>query len=259
MRLTARLALVAVVLSAPVACARPSSPARSFGHAVSVTDLRTAPAALSGVGSGRFEVGVIVEGPDGSEEVGAAGAFADGAVVIDVDLRARLARAADRLGQSIPRGLDTEGRIVLRGSMMYVRVPMLHELTGGLGWLSAKSNEVSAAPAFESSVIDPLRLVGTLRGVVEVREVGHEVVRGVSTAQVGTTLPDGRALDVWLDAQHLVRRLRYVLDEVGEGLGRATVTVELFDYGAPVEIEVPGPGEAIPFSDLVHELLEAGA
>jgi len=259
MRLTARLALIAAVLTALVACARPSSPARPFGHAVSVTDLRVAPAALSDVGSGRFEVLVLVDGADGREEVRASGAFVDGAVVIDVDLRGRFARAADRLGQSIPRGLDTEGRIVLHGSMMYVRVPMLHELTGGLGWLSASSNEVNAAPAFESSVIDPSRLVGTLRGVVEVREVGHEVVRGVSTAQVSTTLPDGRALDVWLDAQHLVRRLRYVLDEVGEGLGRATITVELFDYGAPVEIELPDPGESIPYSDLVHELLEAGA
>lgn len=259
MRLTARRVLVAVVLTALVACARPSSPARPFGHVMSLTDLRTAPAALSGVGSGRFEVEVIVEGPDGIEEVRSAGAFADGAVIMDVDLRARFARAADRLGQSIPQGFDTAGRIVLDGSTMYVRVPMLHELTGEPSWLSASSPEVDATPAFESSVIDPSRLVGTLRGVVEVREVGHEVVRGVSTAQVATTLPDGRALDVWLDAQRLVRRLRYVLDEVGEGLGRATITVELFDYGAPIEIDVPGPGESIPYSDLVHELLEAGA
>ena len=259
MHLATSVALAAATLCAPVACTRPPSPAPPFGRAVSVADLHAAPSALAHVGSGRFEVLVLVHGADGPEEVRASGAFVDDAVVMDIDLRARFARAAERLGESLPRGFDTEGRIVVDGPMMYVRVPMLQAPAGEPAWLSASSGTVTAAPAFESSVIDPSRLVGTLRGVGEVREIGHEEVRGVSTTQVATTLPEGRQVHVWLDRDHLVRRLRYALDEVGAGLGRATVTVELFDYGAPVEIEVPGPAESIPYSDLVHGFLQAGA
>jgi hypothetical protein len=52
-------------------------------------------------------------------------------------------------------------------------------------------------------------------------------------------------VDVWLDGDDRIRRLRSSLDLGGAGLGAAQVrtTVEAFDYGEDVDIEVPSADE----------------
>ena len=54
-------------------------------------------------------------------------------------------------------------------------------------------------------------------------------------------------VDVWVDADGLVRRMQ--LDMGGMLGGTATLTIELFDYGQPVDIEVPSPDDVRSLTD----------
>lgn len=260
MRPTASFALVAIVLSASSACAHRALVAPTVSHPVTIAALRAAPSALAEAGSGRFEMHTIADGLEAAGEVTSAGVFARGVLAMDLDLGAVLTQAAHGSGRSVPSAFDGQSRIVIDGSTVYVRIPMLHELTGEPGWLSMTSAELGAQGpgGFQASALDPVRMVDTLRGVVgEVQEVGHDTVRGVSTTHVTSTLSAGQEMEVWIDAEHLVRRLRFVVDGVRE-LGAVTTTIELFDYGVPIDVDVPGPGEAIAFADLVREFMSAG-
>ena len=59
-------------------------------------------------------------------------------------------------------------------------------------------------------------------------------------------------VDVWVDDDDLPRRLRM---DMGQVLGAAgtrgemTMTMDLFDYGEPVDIEIPSADEVTPFSE----------
>ncbi|MEX2293710.1 MAG: hypothetical protein WD691_07960 [Acidimicrobiales bacterium] len=262
MRPTIYLALVATVLGVPSACEHRPVAGHAPASAVTIAALHDAPAALTRVGSGRFEMHLSIDGPESSRAVRSFGVFSGGALAMDIDLEALMAQIAQQPDRPIPDGLDTRARVIIHDTTAYVRIPMLHELTGEPGWLSLSSTELGerGSVGFAATALNPVRLVDTLRGVVgDVQEVGREEVRGVSTTHVTSTLLTGQSMDVWVDAEQLVRRLRVVVDDTSSELGIVTTTVELFDFGATVDIDVPGPGEFTPFSDLIREFMVAGA
>ena len=114
-----------------------------------------------------------------------------------------------------------------------------------------------------------------LNGAEEVQEVGDEAVAGTATTHYRATvdvrkaveeagavtdparfeqfaelLGDGRVdVDVWLDGDDRVRRLRYEQPMPGEGMPSATVTVELEDFGTDEEVEVPPPADVTDVTD----------
>lgn len=72
----------------------------------------------------------------------------------------------------------------------------------------------------------------------------EDVARGLRRLHGRTVLP----LTVWLDGDDRITRLRYVLESELAG-SRVTVTtdLELFDFGATVDIRAPSPEQLVPF------------
>lgn len=113
---------------------------------------------------------------------------------------------------------------------------------------------------------DPAQALAYLRVADDVKEVGTEEVRDEETTRYRLTVdlreaaersPDYRAVieqglatggsaevptDVWVDGDGRVRRVRMVYADVATAEGMTadvTVTTELYDFGAEVEIEPP--------------------
>ena len=161
-----------------------------------------------------------------------------------VDNRARRSQLSLRGG-----GRATE--LVLDGSVLYARLPML-------GWVSADLERVGkllgdGLGELTGLVEDgPTGVLEQLRAVGDVEELGREQVRGVETTRYrallrppGGTEEDALPVEVWIDDDGLVRRLR-----VTYGQRAASVTVELFDFGADVDVEPPPADQVTDLDEL---------
>jgi len=147
---------------------------------------------------------------------------------------------------------------------------------GGSGWSAA----AGGADASGSLTSDPTSFLAYLRGVAsDVREVGHETVRGVDTTEYDATVDLRRAIErgaanaeararvqaaldlvgnldmpvkVWIDAQDRVRKFALEMDMSGalKHLGLPSdmhplmsVIIEFHDFGLPVHVKSPmSPG-----------------
>lgn len=119
---------------------------------------------------------------------------------------------------------------------------------------------------------DPAQALAYLQAADEVEEVGTEEVRGAQTTQYRLTvdlreaaersteyravieqsLETGGAAevpaDVWVDEDGRVRRVRMVYGDVPTAQGttaEVTVTTELYDFGADVNVEPPPPDQVL--------------
>jgi hypothetical protein len=168
-------------------------------------------------------------------------------------------------------------QVVQDGDVGYVRFPAIDDqLPEGKTWVRGSAGDVKAGgldfeelESFTRS--DPREVLEALRGLSgSVETVGTEELRGVETthyralfdpaelakkaaAGAGGTTPlldqfSGQAdvgqvpLDVWIDADGLVRKLSLdfsAADPATAQAGSASLAFELWDYGQPVEIEVP--------------------
>lgn len=173
--------------------------------------------------------------------------------------------------------------MVVDGTNVFMRVPFLDSQLQGKHWVGGDVKEMalgqgqsidlgSLAATDPRAALDALEAVS---GPLEV--VGREDVRDVETTHYRTTLDpaglkdalEGAAgdtgssdllsglteamaqvdlsevpIDVWVDDEGLLRK--YVIDlEIEQG-GQSlstSVTLELFDYGQPVEIDLPDPAD----------------
>ena len=121
------------------------------------------------------------------------------------------------------------------------------------------------------SGIDPRDVFGFLKAVSgSIEAVGSEEIRGVETSHYRATIDpakldelvpaaqrkasaasidaarqagiDELPLDVWIDADQRVRKLSIDLDAKQPGTDaslKASLVVELYDYGTPLELELP--------------------
>lgn len=278
------LALVAPVLVAS-ACAHPADVAMITGDAALVA-LRSAPEAAARAGSARFEATVALESPDGAFTLTSSGAYSGTRMAMEMDLGSALAGLAAGAGDDLPAGFDEPMQVVVDGDTAYLRIPMLSGLTGVEGWLSATAEELEAAGGtlgLGEVTGDPSQILQVLRGIAaDVESVGSEEVRGVPTTRYHATVDLDRAIDqapparrhqiraqveglgarlgavpvdVWVDADGLVRRMVVDLGEVAAAAmgadGTATMTLELFDYGEDVPIDVPDPSDTTPIGQVL--------
>jgi hypothetical protein len=186
-------------------------------------------------------------------------------------------------GDLAPAMGDGTMTTIVDGTDVYLSGPMLGLLgvdeewakidAGQLGELGG-SSAGGMVPDGPSSFLDLLRSTG------KVDTVGPEDVRGVPTTHYRATLDFGSLADrvpakarkrldemlggyglslddypsmpadAWIDADGHVRRLRLLLDfgkmtgpDVGLDGVTMTETVELYDFGKPVTIEVPDPAD----------------
>lgn len=279
------LALLAPLLVTG-ACAHEADSTQVLTGATAVAALRAAPDAATDAGSARFEMTVALHSPDGSFEVVSTGAYSGDQMAMEMDLGAALAGLGAPGDEPLPDGFDEPMQIVIDGTTAYLRIPMLQGLTGTSGWLSATPEELAAAGGslgVTGGTGDPSHLLDTLRGIAgDVDEVGPDEVRGVATTRYRATVDLGQAIDqapeaqredlrtmldqlgsdvasipveVWVDADGLARRFVMDFGDLAAQTmgvdGSATLTLELFDYGEDVAIEVPDPSEVTPIGGLL--------
>jgi hypothetical protein len=141
---------------------------------------------------------------------------------------------------------------VYAGGALYVRFSGLAGLlpglaTGGRDWLRVDLGADGDAlrEYLDLGDGDPTRLLETLEAAGAFAEVASERVRGVETTRYRGSVASTR-VDVWVGADGLVRRVA-VSDDEG-----TDVRLELFDFGADVEIERPPADEVSELRDLLQ-------
>lgn len=259
------------------------------GAEVALARLQEAPDAVAEAGSARMEMTMTIAAMGETVEVTAEGGFNGTQAVITMDLGSALGGLAEETGESLPPGFDEPMTIVVDGTTTYLKVPMLATFTGTDGWLSVSPEEMGVAGDTLGLGVgpsgNPAQLVETLRGVSdEIEELGPDEVRGVDTTRYrvvvdlekaaaelpaaareayeqqvaglgASTLP----FDVWVGADGLVYRMSMDFADLAgqvegdelEGLESGSMVLELFDYGADVEVEVPDGSEVTPFSEVM--------
>ncbi|MDP1806442.1 MAG: hypothetical protein Q8K72_14805 [Acidimicrobiales bacterium] len=277
-------ALLTAILLAATACATEADRAQVHTGAASLAAVRGAPDAAAAVTTARFELTVAMAVEGRSLEMTSSGAFdrPGGRLAIDLDL-------SGLLGQAGLAGADQPMQVVIDGSTAYLRLPMLEPLTGTSGWLAAdvaSLDELERSALFGAAAADPSSALEVLRGSSDDLEVvGPESIRGLPTTHYRTTVDladaldaapevarmlDGPAtelpvdlgavpVDVWLDDAGLVHRLVIAIEPTHGAAPpvTATLTLELFDHGRPVDIEVPQAHEVTPADEVLGSLGQA--
>ena len=181
-------------------------------------------------------------------------------------------------------GSDLRVDIIIAGTTAYVKFPsaLLSSLPGANGkWVKVDLAKLAGVPGLSSlgtspSTADPSETLESLRSVSgSIVDFGQARVDGVATTHYRAYLSASRLLDslpasekslakpalsilqqalpggefpedVWIDAQHLVRRVQTTLDMdlPGSQNIQETVTVDLGDYG-PQIAPVPPPASKI--------------
>ncbi len=167
---------------------------------------------------------------------------------------------------------------IVDGDVVYLRFPPLaKELPDGKTWVKGNAKELAQSgtsgldQAGSLSGLDARDVFGFLEGVSgSIESVGSEDVRGVTTshyratldpAKLATLVPadkreslggideaarqaglDDLPIDVWVDADGRLRKLAIELDATLPGSDeslQASLVVEVYDYGAPLDLELP--------------------
>jgi hypothetical protein len=182
-------------------------------------------------------------------------------------LHMRMTMPAEILGMKGAAGGDVTFEAVGAGRYFYFRGGPFSELAGGK-WVRIRDD----SPLINLGQNDPSQMLEYLRATSEVETVGEETVRDVETthyeariqldkvaeraspeaAQALRRLTQGAdieeiPLEVWVDDESLVRRLRMDWHPKGTSF---TFDLEMFGFG-DVEIDVPEPSEAVDMTKLL--------
>jgi len=175
------------------------------------------------------------------------------------------------------------------GDTTYIKFPLLaKQLPAGKTWIKGNAKELSSADGGQLSQFgsfagtDPRDTFGLLKAVSgSIELVGSEKIRGVETnhyraavdmAKLEALVPAARRqslggldqaakqagltalpLDVWIDAEKRVAKLSVDLDAKQPGSEepvKASLVIELFDYGKPLELALPSADEVVDAATL---------
>ena len=232
--------------------------------------IRSTPDALAEVGTAHMAMNV---------DAGPASISAEG----EFDFEAQ----QGTMTMELPAPLSTSFDMVFDGTTYFMSAeafPVLPDLDAE--WISFDAEELAEQSGVDVDQLsqggatnNPAEMLAALEGVSEdgIEEVGSEEIRGVETThyageidmqaaveQADVTLDDatvqqfeelygegGVPFDVWIDGDGLTRRMDLTTPVEGQDV---TVSIEMFDYGEPVDIDVPSGDEAVDFLDLMGEL-----
>lgn len=273
--------LAALAALVPLACSGGGDGGGSGAGPAPATTTASAPVALAATrtreaGSARFSMTSRIEGGPAAGTITGEGAFAG--------RRGRMTLDLSDLGAG---GAFLEGRmeVVFDGLVFYLRFPpaVAAALPGNKPWLRVDLAALGSQEGFDFEQLlqvnqgDPSQTLEYLRAASDdFREVGAETVRGVETThyrgtvdleKVAALAPEGaretyrRAIeaagtstlpmDVWIDADGLLRRMRYEQPIPGQEGASATTTIELYDFGTEVDAEPPPAGAVLDIQDLI--------
>lgn len=172
-------------------------------------------------------------------------------------------------------GRDLTMEMILDGSTMYMRTPLLRRSMGiTTPWVSMNLDELvpgfSELAALSQGQNDPTASLTYLQGITDAEEVGSEVVAGIETTHYRGSLDMGRAyrnlpadteaaleqaiaqakrvfgdepmpVDVWIDDEGLLRRMSFTLR--ADGLAKRAfgleMSIEIPEYGVDVDLSIP--------------------
>jgi hypothetical protein len=179
----------------------------------------------------------------------------------------------------------------LDGTVAYMHMPLLAgKLPGRKEWVRLDLEKAASLQGLDLAQLqgfaegsDPRQMLDFLRAVSsEVTRVGTEDVRGVETTHYFAVVDFQKALadlakksgqsslltqlggfasslqnvplDVWVDADNLVRRMNMDLSFAvpgQSGEAKVSMAMEIFDYGQPVTVDVPPASDTVDFSALI--------
>lgn len=174
--------------------------------------------------------------------------------------------------------------------VVYMSIPFLSsQLPGGASWIkidleqAGKSLGVDLDQLINQANQNPAQALDMLRASGSVTEVGTETVDGVSTTHYKATIDLSQAadklgsdaeawvqrlvnagapatipVDVWIGDDGLIRRL--TMDEslaTGAQSGDVKVTIDISDYGTPVNVTAPPASDTIDLTALASQAAAA--
>lgn len=229
--------------------------------------------------SGRTEATISIVGAEGmptsSElEFGFSGEFdaaGNSSFIID------LSQAAAASGEEIPAEFaDLFGEMEVRtiGDTAYLRFGLFSMFGVTTTWVSMAADEAGmTADSFGASPINPADVMLVFgRAVEDFEDLGRETIRGVETTHLRTVIDVQKMLDeataeelaelgelgtdlpaallpvhFWLDDAGNIHRFQTAIDgtlDPEAGFVQMTMTWDMFDHGAPIEI-VPPPEDDV--------------
>ena len=208
--------------------------------------------------------------------------FASGQSRLTLDM----SEFAEAFGGQLGDSAGWKGEAVYDADVIYMRLPALTKLLpGAKRWLKINEGTLLEQGGTQFSSPDPVEFVQFLRAAGrDVKVVGEEDVRGTPTTHYGATVdtdalpravpPDARAeaeayarrlramgvetipLEAWIDDEGVARRMRVEFNDMQAGGRRTDIasSIELFDLGAPVRVELPPPGQVSDFQALLESV-----
>jgi hypothetical protein len=185
-------------------------------------------------------------------------------------------------------GQNLEMEMVYALPVVYMRYPagFLPALREGKPWVKLDLEKLGQEAGLDLSQFmqagqaDPTQGLQYLKGAEDIRALGDEEVRGVQTTHY-TGVVDLRALaeedptleesvdqliaqtgvtripvEVWIDEDGLVRRLKQTMQGTASGQGipmDLMTTTELYDFGADVNVEEPPANQIVDFQDVLGQ------
>jgi hypothetical protein len=263
------------VAAPPTSSLLPSSPAASSPPApspLSVASLQAAAANTEAAQSAKFTMTMSFDTSGRDVEMRAAGAVAqDGKhAVIEIDIPG-VGRIEERLiDESIYMSLD--GFPIPAGQLPpgkhWVRISF-----GDLAQASGLDLNALREQAQSSTPTQGLAYLHGLSGAVE--RVGDDTVHGAHATHYRASIDYTHAVDevpgltaearqriatlgtvpadIWIDDHDRVVKMQFAVDGSAFGDGHAEMTMEISDFGSPVDIEPPPPEEVINISELLAD------
>lgn len=226
--------------------------------------LAAAPAATRAAGTAHLTMVMELSGSGlGAQQQG--GVTATGIGQIDFDGRF-MSMTMDM--SSLAPGAGTVTQLVTPDAM-YMSLPAPAQQQVGADWVRVRYADLDEELGIDfqqmmsGQATDPTAMLDQLHGVTDdIEDLGEEVIDGITTthyratisrdAVIANTPEDSRAgveslfessgfpatyaVEVWIDADNLVRRMATAMSMQGIDIA-ATITWS--DYGAPVDIQVP--------------------
>ena len=190
---------------------------------------------------------------------------------------------------------ELEFEMRMKDLVFYMRTPLFAgRLPEGADWIKVDLREATEGTGLDFAQLqqmggsDPTETLRYMKATGEVEEVGTEEVRGVETTHYEATIdlreypklaPEGereaaeRTIDaliertgsetidveVWIDDDDLVRRMKQEFTQRlpdGQGEMEMQQTMEMYDFGTEVEIDLPDEDDVFDVSNKAREAFE---
>ena len=181
--------------------------------------------------------------------------------------------------------------IIQDGLVVYMKYPALPGMPATKPWIKMDLEKMGADAGLDMGGLmqggtsDPSQMLEFLRGVADIDVVGDEEIRGASATHYKGTLDFDKIIeeapaetrkvleasidqmsemvgsptipvDVWIDDEGRVVRMKESF-ELSEGEADGTtmnMTIDFFDFGTPVEIEIPPASQISDFQDVMGQM-----